>query len=236
MRLVQEEYLVDLSKVYVLVTAYNEETVIGDVLSKLYRVFQHVVVVDDCSTDQTGAIAKKHGAFVIRHPINLGQGAALQTGIEHLIRTDAQVIVTFDADGQHRVEDGLMLAVAVLKDEADILCGSRFLGIKSSTMPKAKFVLLKMAALFTRMTTGVPVTDAHNGLRAFNIRSATKIKITQNRMAHASEIVSQIKKNHLRYKEYPVLIQYTEYSISKGQRITNAINILIDLFFGGLSK
>jgi len=227
---------VDLSKVYVLVTAYNEETVIGNVLTELSRVFQHIVVIDDCSADQTGAISKGCGAAVIRHPFNLGQGAALQTGFDYLTSTDAQVIVTFDADGQHRVEDAVSLATAVLKNEADVICGSRFLELTSSTMPRVKLIVLKMAALFTRITTGVPVTDAHNGLRALTIHAATKIKITQNRMAHASEIIEQIRKNHCRYKEYPVVIRYTPYSINKGQRISNAINILIDLIFRGISK
>ena len=226
----------DLSKVCILVTAYNEGAVISDVLTKLYCVFQHVVVVDDCSVDETASIAKDCGAIVIRHPINLGQGAALQTGFDYIKATDAQVIVTFDADGQHRVEDAKALAEAVLRNEADVVCGSRFLGIRSTTMPKAKRITLKMAAIFTRMTSGVPVTDAHNGLRAISTDCVSKFKITQNRMAHASEIISQIKMNKLRYKEYPVLIEYTDYSIRKGQKITNAINILIDLLFGGLSK
>lgn len=226
----------DLSKVYVLITAYNEETVIGQVLTDLQRVFQHIVVIDDCSEDSTGVVARTHGAIVIRHPINLGQGAALQTGITYIIGTDATVVVTFDADGQHRVEDAVAMATAILKDEADIVCGSRFLTLKSATMPKLKFVVLKIAAMFTRLTTGVPVTDAHNGLRAIAIAAAAKIEITQNRMAHASEIIELIKKLGLRYKEYPVVIQYTSYSINKGQKITNAINILIDLIFKGLSK
>ncbi len=226
----------DLSKVYVLITAYNEETLIGHVLTDLQRAFQHIVVIDDCSEDTTGEVAREHGAVVIRHPINLGQGAALQTGITYICGTDATAVVTFDADGQHRVEDAVTLATAVLRDEADVVCGSRFLTLKSATMPRLKFVVLKMAAIFTRITTGVRVTDAHNGLRAIAIASAAKLEITQNRMAHASEIIDLIKKNGLRYKEYPVVIQYTAYSINKGQKITNAINILIDLIFKGLTK
>jgi len=108
--------------------------------------------------------------------------------------------------------------------------------VDSVTMPRAKRLTLRCAATFTRLSTGIPVTDAHNGLRALSRSAAKKIRITQNRMAHASEIIAQIKVKHLRYKEYPVQIIYSEYSIAKGQKISNSINILIDLFFGRISK
>ena len=103
-------------------------------------------------------------------------------------------------------------------------------------MPATRRATLRLAALFTRISSGVPVTDAHNGLRALSRKAASCLRITQNRMAHASEIIAQIRPQNLRYKEYPVQIIYTEYSIAKGQKLSNAVNILIDLLFGRISK
>jgi polyprenyl-phospho-N-acetylgalactosaminyl synthase len=224
------------SKVWLVIAAFNEAKVIGNVIENALLFTENVVVIDDQSSDDTFYIALNAGATVLKHPINLGQGAALQTGIDYAVSRDADVIVTFDADGQHRIDDAIELASVVIKDEADIVCGSRFLGINARNMPSGRKILLKFAALFTRLTTGVQVTDAHNGLRALSRKAAKSIHITQNRMAHASEIISNIKKNNLRYKEVPVEIVYSEYSLSKGQKLSNSINILIDLFLGRLSK
>ena len=226
----------DLSNVWLVIAAFNEGGMITDVIKRAVPTFPNIVVVDDGSSDTTATLACEAGATVICHPINLGQGAAIQTGIDFALMSGADIIVTFDADGQHRIEDALTLARGIDQNEADIVCGSRFLGIESTTMPGTKRLTLKLAALFTRFSSGVPVTDAHNGLRAISRSAAKKIRITQNRMAHASEIISQIKSLKLRYKEYPVQILYTEYSIAKGQKISNAINILIDLLFGRISK
>ena len=148
----------------------------------------------------------------------------------------AEIIVTFDADGQHRIEDAIKLADAITKNEADIVCGSRFMGIDAKNIPAKRRFFLKLAALFTRLTTGVPVTDAHNGLRALSRKAAESIRITQSRMAHSSEIISKIREHKLRFKELPVEIIYTEYSLSKGQKLSNSINILMDLFIGGVHK
>jgi polyprenyl-phospho-N-acetylgalactosaminyl synthase len=224
------------SKVWLVIAAFNEAEVIGGVIKNALLYTQNIIVVDDQSVDETFRVALEAGATVLQHPINLGQGAALQTGFDYAVSHDAEVIVTFDADGQHRIVDAMKLAAAVIKDEADIVCGSRFLGTSAKNIPISRKMLLKMAALFTRLTTGVQVTDAHNGLRALSRKAAKSICITQNRMAHASEIISNIKKNNLRYKEMPVEIVYSEYSLSKGQKLSNSINILIDLFLGGLNK
>lgn len=226
----------DASKTWLVIAAFNEGRMIAEVIKQILPTFPNIVVVDDGSGDDTAIIACEEGATVVRHPINLGQGAAIQTGIDFALISGADIIITFDADGQHRIEDAVTLGAAIANDEADVICGSRFLGINSDTMPRSKRITLKSAAMFTRLTTGMPVTDAHNGLRALSRFAAQKIRIKQNRMAHASEIIAQIKSNHLRYKEYPVQILYTKYSIAKGQKISNAINILIDLFFGRISK
>lgn len=226
----------DITSTWLVIAAYNEGAMIADVIKSAVATMPNIVVVDDGSRDDTAMIACAAGATVIRHPVNLGQGAAIQTGIDFALREGAGIIVTFDADGQHRIEDAMLLARAVDAGEADVVCGSRFLGLESVAMPAARRATLRLAALFTRMSSGVPVTDAHNGLRALSRKAASCLRITQNRMAHASEIIAQIRPHNLRYKEYPVQIIYTEYSIAKGQKLSNAVNILIDLLFGRISK
>jgi polyprenyl-phospho-N-acetylgalactosaminyl synthase len=224
------------AKVWLVIAAYNEGKVIGGVIKNALRHTPNIIVVDDKSNDDTFNIALEAGATVIQHPINLGQGAALQTGIDYAVKQDAKAIVTFDADGQHRIEDAMKLATAIIQDDADIVCGSRFLGMRAKNIPTTRKIFLRLAALFTRITTGVPVTDAHNGLRALSPTAAKSLRITQNRMAHASEIISNVGRHKLRYKELPVEIIYSEYSLAKGQNLSNSINILIDMFLGSINK
>ena len=215
--------------VVVIVPLFNEETVIADVVTGLHKEFSTVVCVDDGSTDNSAAIAEAAGATVIRHPYNLGQGAALQTGIVYarsLPTTD--YVVTFDADGQHRVEDVVgMLAVAREKNLA-IVFGSRFLDRR--TKPGfAKKTVLKVAVFITRMVTGLKLTDAHNGLRVIRRDALDHVNLIQDRMSHATEIVQQLANSKKRWREYPVEVLYTEYSKKKGQSLLNSINILFDL-------
>jgi polyprenyl-phospho-N-acetylgalactosaminyl synthase len=225
----------DEDNVWIVIAAFNEERMIGSVVGGLGAVYRNVVVVDDGSSDRTVAVAAAAGAITLRHPINLGQGAALQTGMVYALARGADFIVTFDADGQHRVEDIARLLGALSGAGADVACGSRFLGT-AVAMPLSRRLALRMAALFTSMTVGIKVTDAHNGLRAFTSDAVRKIEIKQNRMAHASEIIWQIKAKHLRLIEVPVTILYSEYSLAKGQRLSNSLNILLDLLGGRFLK
>jgi glycosyltransferase involved in cell wall biosynthesis len=226
----------DYSNVWIVIAAYNEGSVIAKVIENIINVFPNIVVVDDGSKDITAEAAKNAGAKIVSHPINLGQGAALQTGIDFALLQNAEVIVTFDADGQHRIEDAITMVEYLIDNQIDIVCGSRFLNVRSSTLPFKRKLLLKMATLFTRITTGIPVTDAHNGLRALSLKAAKAIRITQNRMAHASEIIFQIHEKSLIFAEIPVEIIYTEYSLKKGQKVSNSINILLDIFIGRIEK
>lgn len=211
---------------------YNEASVVGEVVKGLLPAFPNVVCVDDGSSDGSQEIARGAGAVVVQHPINLGQGAALQTGIEYALQDpELGCIVTFDADGQHRVEDARHMADRVLSDEADIVLGSRFLDGRTQLAP-AKRVVLRVAAMQSRLSTGLPLTDAHNGLRAFNPYVARSLNLTQNRMAHASELVNKIAKLAPRWVEHPVEIVYTDYSRSKGQSLLNSVNIVAELFLG----
>src|SRR5262245_24268420 len=216
-------------QVYVVIPAYNEGTVIFRVVSDVKRAGYSVVVIDDGSSDNTAEQARAAGATVIKHPFNLGQGAALQSGIEYALAQAAECVVTFDADGQHRVSDISRLTEALVRERADFALGSRFLG-QAPNLPPLRRLVLQAATVFTRMTTGLQLTDTHNGLRAMTRRGAAAIKLQQNRMAHASECLGQIAASQLRYVEQPVTIEYSAYSLAKGQHVRDAVHILLDLF------
>ncbi|MCQ1999247.1 glycosyltransferase family 2 protein [Arthrobacter zhaoxinii] len=220
-----------MSRTWIVIPMYNEATVVGSVIEDLRKTFPHVVCVDDGSRDGSQAAARAAGAMVVQHPINLGQGAALQTGIEYALQDPAMTsIVTFDADGQHRVEDARAMVARIQSGEAEVVLGSRFLDDRTQ-ISLQKRIVLKTAAVQSRMATGMNLTDAHNGLRAINRDVASRIHLTQNRMAHASELVNQLATIRPRWVEHPVEIIYTDYSKSKGQSLLNSVNILAELFF-----
>ena len=217
------------SSVWVVIAAFNEARVIGRVVGDVAR-GSRTVVVDDGSSDGTAEVASRGGAdTVIRHPVNLGQGAALQTGIDYAMAQGADIIVTFDADGQHRAADIANLVGGLGAAPADFALGSRFLG-GAVGLPLSRAILLRAATWFTRLTTGLRLSDTHNGLRAMSRRGAGMIRLKQNRMAHASEILGQIAASGLPYVEVPVSIEYNAYSLAKGQRLSDALMILLDLF------
>lgn len=218
----------DAGSIWVIVAAFNEAPVIGPIVSDLVQRSYRVVVVDDGSHDTTGEIALSVGASVITHPVNLGQGAALQTGLKFALQQGAGCIVTFDADGQHRPSDIVRLVDTLIEHKAAYALGTRFLG-STRGMPLRRRLLLQAAILFTRGITGLSLTDTHNGLRAMTREGARHIALRQNRMAHASEILEQIATSGLRYIEVPVTIDYTGYSLAKGQRLSDSLTILFDL-------
>ena len=224
-----------LDDVYVVVAAYCELGIITETVGTLVDCFPHVVVVDDGSPDATAERASRAGAVVLRHPFNLGQGAALQTGIAYALEQGARYVATFDADGQHAISDLKKMLEVLKEDDLDIVLGSRFLG-ESHDLPRLRWIGLKAAVLFTKLTSGLRLTDTHNGLRAMTADAARKLKIMQNRMAHASEIINGIARFRLRYREVPVTIRYSEYSLSKGQKLTGSVNILVELLVGWLVR
>jgi polyprenyl-phospho-N-acetylgalactosaminyl synthase len=224
-----------MSSVWVVVPAYNEQSTIRQVVSSLRRVCTNIAVIDDCSTDLTAPRAGAAGTNVLRHPINLGQGASLQTGIDFALQNGASHIVTFDADLQHRAEDIPALLKGLRETGADFALGSRFLG-RATNIDLSRKLLLKAAVLFTRLTTGLRVTDVHNGMRAMTRQGASVLRIRQNRMAHASEILQQIAKSRLPYVEVPVTVEYTPYSKAKGQKLSNSVNIVLELLTGALQR
>ncbi len=215
--------------VWLVVPVHNEAAVVADVVTDALRTFPNVVCVDDGSTDDSAARIRRTGAHLVRHPVNLGQGAALQTGVEYArARPGARWFVTFDADGQHRIPDVVAMLARLRADEADIVLGSRFLGRDAADVPRLKRLVLRTAAAVSPQSRRLHLTDAHNGLRAFNRRVADELELTCAGMAHAAEFVSLIAGHGWRVVEQPVHILYTDYSRAKGQSLVNGVNILTE--------
>jgi glycosyltransferase involved in cell wall biosynthesis len=219
--------------IVVVVPAYNEEKQIGRVIRGLFEHgYGNVVVVDDGSTDATVQMAREAGANVVRHALNRGQGAALQTGNQWALARGAEIIVHFDADGQFNPAD-IAGAVRLLRESSlDVVLGSRFLDNRSKIPGLKKYLILPAARIVNRLITGVWLSDAHNGFRLLSRKTAQTITILQDGMAHNSEIVAKIKKNSLKFREYPVEVVYLEY----GQGIGGGLKVLSDIFFSSLFK
>ncbi|MEU0499231.1 glycosyltransferase family 2 protein [Mycobacterium sp. NPDC006124] len=214
---------------WIVIPAFTEASVIADVVSDVRTVFDHVVCVDDGSRDDTAECAWRAGAHVVRHPVNLGQGAAIQTGVEYArAQPGARVFATFDADGQHRVKDVIRMIDRLAREDLDIVVGTRFAGSVPKTMPTLKRLALPVIAKLSRTSRKLKLTDAHNGLRVFSRTVADALNLTMNGMAHASEIVVLVIENDWRIAEEPIEILYTDYSMSKGQPLVNGVNIIFD--------
>lgn len=222
--------------VWLVVPLYNEASVIEDVVRAARARFPKVVCVDDGSTDGSADLAEAAGAYVVRHPVNLGQGAALQTGFEYAVADpEMRYVVTYDADGQHQLDDVEAMLDRIRRDDLQVVFGSRFLDLRTAPGVLRRFVL-RLAVRYTNLTTRTKLTDAHNGLRVLRRDVVERLDLQQNRMAHASELVAQIASLRIdgrpvSYAEEPVHILYTEYSAGKGQSAWNSVNILVELIF-----
>jgi glycosyltransferase involved in cell wall biosynthesis len=215
--------------VWVVIPVFNEAPVLKSVIRQVLAVFPNVVCVDDGSADRSAEAVLRTGAHLVRHPVNLGQGAALQTGLSYArAQPDAQYFVTYDADGQHRLEDAVAMLEVARSGAADIVLGTRFADAAAS-VPWLKRLVLRVAVRLSPAGRRLKLTDAHNGLRVLARPVADDLQITMNGMAHASEIVSYLGRSSWRVTEVPVSIRYTEYSRSKGQSLLNGVNILFDL-------
>lgn len=220
---------------WIIVPMYNEQRVVTGVLDELLTKFRNVVAVDDGSQDATYKTACSTKANVIRHPTNLGQGAAIQTGIDYALNDKkARYFITFDSDGQHRLKDAEKMLATLKAGKFDIVLGSRFLG--KSGLPLKKKLFLQTAVHSRNLFSKIKLTDIHNGLRVFNRDVAEKLNISMAGMAHASEIINRIGQCNFRYTEVPVTIKYTSYSKAKGQSMFNSVNILFDLTAHKYSK
>lgn len=235
-------------KTFIVIPAYHEESTIKLVIQDVQKYCSNIVIIDDGSDDATYQRARATNVHVLRHIVNRGQGAALQTGMMYALRQGADIIVTFDADGQHQPEDIMRLVEPIKEWKADVVLGSRFLisnfqflisnkksNVKGklSNVPLFRRVTLKLALLHQWFFTGLKVTDSHCGLRAFSRSAALKIKITRDRMAHASEILDQIAAQELSFIEVPVSVKYTEYSRVKGQKgFVDSLRVMYEYLVG----
>lgn len=220
--------------VWVVVAAYNEERSVAGVVGELREVYPNVVVVDDGSSDATRREASRVARYTLRHAVNRGQGAALQTGLEFALSRGARYVVTFDADGQHDPADIAAMVRPIAGGDVSITLGSRFMGEagRSNEIPRVRRLALRFAVLFTRVVNRMPLSDAHNGLRCFSAEAAGKIRITADRMAHASEIIDLIRDTRLPYREVPVRVRYTAYSMAKGQSSLAGFRIVLHYIVG----
>jgi len=215
--------------IFVVIPAYNEQKTIGMVLRDLKSYgYNNIIVVDDGSKDKTAEIVKREKVILLQHIINRGQGAALKTGIDCALKEGADIIITFDADGQHQAFDLKNLIKPLVEGKVDITLGSRFLKRNRNT-PSIRKLFLKAGALILYIMYGVKLTDSHNGLRAMSRKAAESIDITSNGMEHASEIIDEIKRKRLKYIEIPVNIRYTSYSKIHGQSSLNAFRIFFKM-------
>jgi glycosyltransferase involved in cell wall biosynthesis len=215
---------------YIIIPVFNHDEHLRRVILELQKKgFTKIIVVDDGSTKDVFTNISDLNIHFLRHKINLGQGAALQTGFEFAKKNMANYVVSFDADGQHSAADAETVLEPVLNGSADLVLGSRFLSQNSQNVPSTRKRVLKLATFVNYLFANIKLTDAHNGLRALNAPALEKLKITENRMAHATEILIEARKHSLRITEVPVTIHYTDYSMKHGQSSWNSLRILIDL-------
>jgi UDP-N-acetylglucosamine---dolichyl-phosphate N-acetylglucosaminyltransferase len=217
-------------KIFVVVPAYNEEKTIAKVIEDLMKMGLEIVVVDDGSNDDTYNIVesiikeKKHG-LLCRHLLNRGLGAALRTGIEAALMEDPDVIVTFDADGQHDPQDILNVSRPIVNGEADVVIGER----NFKEMPSSKKFGNGVMNIITMIFYGIKVKDSQSGLRAFNKKAAETIIINARDYGVSSEIIGEVKRHDLKLKEVPIKTIYTDYSMTKGTNTSEGLKILARL-------
>ncbi len=216
---------------WVVIPVYNESRAVGPVIRALRNTFPNVVCVDDGSADNTWEVLRAESPHALRHLVNRGQGAALQTGTAYALRHGAARIAHFDADGQHRIEDLARMVELVATDRCDIALGDRFSG-DTAEIPGGRKLLLRAAVFFHRFSSGIDLNDVHNGLRVLSRAAAERIELTADRMAHASEIVDLIARSGLRVEQVPVTIRYTDYSKAKGQSWTGGFRIIFHYLVG----
>ena len=215
-------------KIGVIIPAYCEAQKIYNVVQNVISHGYDVLVIDDGSQDNTADEAYRAGAVVLRHYINRGYGAALETGNQWAIKNNYDIVVHFDGDGQHNPNEIKNLVNPIIREKVDVVIGSRFLS-NNAPVPIIRKFLIKLAIIFTWMLSSIKLSDAHNGFRALNQKALKVLDCRQDGMSYASEIIDQIVENRLRIGEAPVTIQYTDYSKSKGE--SNIKKILVGMRF-----
>ncbi|MEM8898695.1 MAG: glycosyltransferase family 2 protein [Bacteroidota bacterium] len=220
------------TRVWVLIPTYNEAEVIRSTVEDVLQHGYEVVLIDDGSTDNTRESVSGLPITYLRHKTNLGQGAALESGMAYARKHQPEVIVHFDADGQHAAADIEALIQPILQGKSDVVQGSRFLSPSSSeSIPFPRILLLKLAVVFHGLFTGIWLSDAHIGLRALHYRAYKQIQFSLNGMGHATEFLMEVKKHRLSISEVPASVAYTPYSLKKGKGLKSAMKILREVIF-----
>jgi len=215
--------------VYVIVPAFNEQNVIKDIINNLLKDFSNVIVINDGSNDKTLETINDLDIKILNHEINLGVGAAVQTGFDYVSNIpDAKAVITFDADGQHLVDDAVAMAKEIMICDEGIIFGTRF-PKHSKNIPMVKRIVLKLIAKITDLVTGVSLSDAHNGLKAYKVSIIKELELQFSSYSYESELITQVAKKKIDYKEMSTDIKYTSYSIKKGQKLLNGLLIIEDL-------
>ena len=215
--------------IFVIIPCYNEAKVVRQTVTEVLEKGYSIVVIDDCSKDGSKKQLAGLPIYYLRHRVNMGQGAALQTGIEFAKRKGAKYFVTFDADGQHDSKDIARMMEFLEKENADIVFGSRFLPGAQTNVSRSRSFALNFGRYINFLVSGIMLSDSFNGLRLFSTTAAEKIRIRENRMIHPVEILMLTASNKLRYAEYPVKIHYSDYSKAKGLKNKDGIRILFEI-------
>lgn len=209
-------------KTVVVIPAYNEEQTIGKVVQDLKQYCDEVIVVNDGSDDETAELAERAGADVVCHCLNCGLGAALKTGFAAALKNGAEIIITFDADGQHQASDIPKLVAPLRGGECDVVIGVR----QGREMPISRRIANYFGNIATFLLFGIWTCDSQSGLRAFSRRAAEQMDLRTNRMEVSSEIFQEIKEKGLNFQEVAAQVVYNNYSLSKGQSFTTGLKTL----------
>ena len=217
------------TEIFVIIPCYNEAAVIRNTVIEVLRHGYNVVIIDDSSKDNSKNELKGLPVYYLRHRVNLGQGAALQTGIDFALKKGAKYFVTFDADGQHDSDDIPGMIALLEKEKADIVFGSRFLPGSKTNVSRSRSFALNLGRYINYFTSGIMLSDSFNGMRIFSKQAAEKIKLTENRMSHPAQLLMLTAASKLKYTEYPVAVHYSDYSKNKGLKNKDGIKIIIEI-------
>jgi len=195
-------------KVTIGIPAFNEEKNIAKIITRLKKITDSIIICDDGSLDMTSDISNELGATVVKHKKNLGYGAAIKTIFKKAKEIQSDILVTFDADGQHRIEDIQVVIDPIIKEKVDLVIGSRFLDIKSEDMPNYRKVGIKIITKVTNLSIKEKLTDSQSGFRAYSRKALEQISLTDEGMGISTEILIKASKLELGMAEVPIVVNY----------------------------